>query len=43
MDVRFAQSEAKTDTRFVRLQVTAGVILVAVAIPLLQSFWALLS
>ena len=43
LDTRFAQSEAKMDIRFARIQVIAGVILVAVAIPLLQSFWALLS
>ena len=42
MELRFAQSDAKTGTSFARLQVIAGVILVAVAIPLLQSFWALL-
>ena len=42
MELRFAQSDAKTGTSFARLQVIAGVILVAVAIPLLQSLWALL-
>ena len=50
MDVRFGQVDAKmdgrfaaVDTRFARLEITGGIILVAVAIPLLQSFWALLS
>ena len=42
MELRFAQSDAKTGTSFARLQVIAGVILVAVAIPLLQSLWVLL-
>ena len=42
MELRFAQSDAKTGTSFARLQVIAGVILVAIAIPLLQSLWALL-
>ena len=43
LDARFAESDLKMDTRFTRVQVIAGVILVAVAIPLLQSFWGLLS
>ena len=50
MDTRFVQLEAKmdgrfaaVDTRFARLEITGGIILVAVAIPLMQSFWALLS
>jgi hypothetical protein len=50
MDTRFVQLEAKMvgrfakmDTRFARVQVIGGVILVAVAIPLLQSFWVLLN
>jgi hypothetical protein len=43
LDARFAESDAKMDTRFARVQVIAGVILVAVVIPLLQSFWGLLS
>ena len=42
MELRFAQSDAKTGTSFARLQVIAGVILIAVAIPLLQSLWVLL-
>ena len=42
MELRFAQSDAKTGTSFARLQVIAGVILVAVAIPLLQSLWVVL-
>jgi hypothetical protein len=42
MDTRFAKSDARMDTGFARLQVIGGVILVAVAIPLLQSFWSLL-
>jgi hypothetical protein len=43
LDARFAASDAKMDTLFARVQVIAGAILVAVAIPLLQSFWGLLS
>ena len=50
MDGRFAAVDAKmdgrfaaVDTRFARLEITGGIILVAVAIPLMQSFWALLS
>ena len=42
MELRFAQSDAKTGTSFARLQVIAGVILITVAIPLLQSLWVLL-
>jgi alpha-acetolactate decarboxylase len=43
MDTRFVELEANFDSRFTRLEVITGVILVAVAIPLLQSFWGLLS
>jgi hypothetical protein len=43
MDTRFVELEANFDARFTRLEVITGVIMVAVAIPLLQSFWALLS
>lgn len=49
-DARFVEMDAKSDARFAaidvrfaRTDVMLGVILVAVAIPLLQSFWSLLN
>ena len=37
MDLRFAEMESKMDVRFARMNVTMGIILVAVAIPVLQA------